>query len=206
MSDSRLIAGGLAGIGLAAVAAFFLFSNGIHSNAQAQVEDTPGPNLVIDIAGSTTGKIVIDLRADVAPLHVAQIVALAEAGSYDGVVFHRVIDGFMAQSGDVEFGKRGGDLAQAGRGGSELPDIKAEFSSLSFDAAVVGMARSNDPDSANSQFFITLAAAPHLNGQYTVVGTVIDGMDVVNALKKGDANDNGLVADPDYMAKVTVQK
>ncbi len=206
MSDRGILAGGLAGIGLAAVAAFFLFSNGIHSNAQAQVEDTPGPNLVIEVAGATTGKIVIDLRPDVAPLHIAQIVALAEKGAYDGVVFHRVIDGFMAQTGDVEFGKRGADLSQAGRGGSDMPDIKAEFSSLPFDAGVVGMARSNDPNSANSQFFITFAAAPHLSGQYTVVGTVIEGMDVVNAIKKGDANDNGLVADPDYMAKVTVQK
>ena len=206
MSDRRIIAGGLAGIGLAAFAAFFLFSGGIHSNAQAQVEDTPGPNLVIEVAGATTGKIVIDLRADVAPNHVAQIVALAEKGAYDGVVFHRVIDGFMAQTGDVEFGKRGSDVSQAGRGGSDMADIQAEFSSLPFDAGVVGMARSNEPDSANSQFFITFAAAPHLNGQYTVVGTVIEGMDVVNALKKGDANENGLVADPDYMARVTVVK
>ena len=206
MSDSRIIAGGIAAVAVAGIAAFALFSNGVHTDASAQVEDTPGPNLVIDIGGSVTGTIVVDLRPDVAPNHVAQIVALAKAGAYDNIMFHRVIDGFMAQTGDVEFGKVGADVSMAGRGGSTMPDIKAEFSSLPFDAGVLGMARSNDPDSANSQFFITLAPAPHLNGQYTVVGTVIEGMDVVNALKKGDAAQNGLVSDPDYMAKVTVQE
>ena len=206
MSDSRIIAGGIAAVAVAGIAAFALFSNGVHTDASAQVEDTPGPNLVIDIGGSVTGTIVVDLRPDAAPNHVAQIVALAKAGAYDNIMFHRVIDGFMAQTGDVEFGKVGADVSMAGRGGSTMPDIKAEFSSLPFDAGVLGMARSNDPDSANSQFFITLAPAPHLTGQYTVVGTVIEGMDVVNALKKGDAAQNGLVSDPDYMAKVTVQE
>ena len=193
MSDSRIIAGGIAAVGIAAFAAFLLFSNGMHSDAQAQAEDTDGPNLVIEMGGATTGRIVIDLRPDLAPNHVAQIVALAQSGAYDNVVFHRVIDGFMAQTGDVEFGKAGGDISQAGRGGSAMPDLKAEFSSLPFDAGVLGMARSAAPDSANSQFFITLAPAPHLNGDYTVVGAVIEGMDVVNAIKKGDAADNGLV-------------
>ena len=206
MSDSRIIAGGIAAVGLAAFAAFLLFSNGMHSDAQAQAEDTDGPNLVIEMGGATTGRIVIDLRPDLAPNHVAQIVALAQSGAYDNVVFHRVIDGFMAQTGDVEFGKAGGDISQAGRGGSAMPDLKAEFSSLPFDAGVLGMARSAAPDSANSQFFITLAPAPHLNGDYTVVGAVIEGMDVVNAIKKGDAADNGLVTEPDFMAKVTVEK
>ena len=206
MSDSRIIAGGIAAVGIAAFAAFLLFSNGMHSDAQAQAEDTDGPNLVIEMGGATTGRIVIDLRPDLAPNHVAQIVALAQSGAYDNVVFHRVIDGFMAQTGDVEFGKAGGDISQAGRGGSAMPDLKAEFSSLPFDAGVLGMARSAAPDSANSQFFITLAPAPHLNGDYTVVGAVIEGMDVVNAIKKGDAADNGLVTEPDFMAKVTVEK
>ena len=206
MSDRRIFAGSVAAIGVALVSAFFLFSNGIHSDALAQAEDTDGPNLVIEVGGATTGTIIIDLRPDVAPLHVARIIALAEAGAYDNVVFHRVIDGFMAQTGDVQFGKQGSDNSQAGMGGSDLANIPAEFSSLPFDAGVVGMARSADPDSANSQFFITFAAAPHLNGQYTVVGTVIEGMDVVNALKKGDANANGSVTDPDYMARVTVVK
>ena len=130
--------------------------------------------------------------------------ALAQEGAYDGVVFHRVIDGFMAQTGDVEFGKTGGDLSGAGMGGSAKPDLAAEFSSMTFDRGVVGMARSMDPNSANSQFFIMFAPAPHLDGQYTVVGRVISGMEVVDAIKKGDQAANGAVDAPDYMAKVTV--
>lgn len=168
-------------------------------------QDGPGPNLVIEVAGQANGRIVIDLRDDVAPKHVAQITALARAGAYDGVVFHRVIEGFMAQTGDVMYGKRGADLSRAGMGGSDLPDLPAEFSSLPFDAGVVGMARSRSPNSANSQFFITFAPAPHLDGQYTVVGSVIEGMDVVNAIKRGNSAANGLVSAPDYMAKVTVE-
>ena len=203
MLRDRLIAGGLFAAGLAVLAAFTL----PQSSAVAQdVTDGPGPNLVIDVAGSTTGQIVIDLMSDVAPNHVAQIVALAKEGAYDDVVFHRVIDGFMAQTGDVQFGKRGGDVSMAGMGGSSLPDLKAEFSSMPFDRGVLGMARSMDPDSANSQFFIMFAPAPHLDGQYTVVGKVISGMEVVDAIKKGDQAANGAVADPDYMAKVTVQE
>ncbi len=170
---------------------------------QAQdVTDGPGPNLVIEVDGSTTGTIVIDLVPEVAPKHVAQIVALAEAGSYDDVVFHRVIDGFMAQTGDVQFGKAGGS-PQAGTGQSDLPNLPAEFSSLSFDRGVIGMARSQDPDSANSQFFIMFAPAPHLDGQYTIVGKVLSGMEVVDAIKKGEGG-NGEVTAPDRMAKVTV--
>ena len=118
------------------------------------------------------------------------------------MVFHRVIDGFMAQTGDVQFGKAGGS-AEAGMGQSEMPNLPAEFSSLSFDRGVIGMARSQDPDSANSQFFIMFAAAPHLDGQYTIVGRVISGMDVVDAIKKGEGG-NGEVVGPDRMAKVTV--
>jgi len=202
MSSERLIAGGLFALGLAALGGFAL-----SQAATAQdVTDGPGPNLVVEVAGSTTGTITIDMASDVAPNHVAQITALAREGAYDGVVFHRVIDGFMAQTGDVEFGRQGGDLSAAGMGGSTKPDLAAEFSSVSFDRGVVGMARSMDPNSANSQFFIMFAPAPHLDGQYTVVGRVISGMEVVDAIKKGDQNNNGAVTDPDYMAKVTVQE
>ncbi|MGG7644141.1 peptidylprolyl isomerase [Rhodovulum sp. YNF3179] len=160
--------------------------------------------LVITVAGSTEGTVEIALLPDVAPNHVAQIKTLARAGHYDGVVFHRVIEGFMAQTGDVAFGKRGGDTARAGMGGSELPDLAAEFSRLPFVEGVVGMARSQDPDSANSQFFIMFDRAPHLNGQYTVVGRVTDGMEVVHAIRKGQGR-NGAVSDPDYMESVRVK-
>ena len=166
--------------------------------------DGPGPNLVIEVTGDANGQIVIDMNAEGAPKHVAQIVALAKAGSYDNVVFHRVIDGFMAQTGDVQYGKKGGDTSMAGMGGSDMPDIPAEFStSLPFERGVVGMARSQDPDSANSQFFIMFAPGDFLDGQYTVVGKVIAGMDVVDQIKKG-AGQNGEVTEPDVMAKVTV--
>ncbi len=164
-------------------------------------EDGPGPNLVIDVAGK--GQIVIDLLADVAPKHVEQITALATEGAYDNVVFHRVIDGFMAQTGDVEFGKAGGDLSMAGTGGSARPDLPAEFSDISFDRGVVGMARAQDPDSANSQFFIMFAPGTFLDGQYTVVGRVVSGMEVVDAITKGEGQ-NGEVANPDVMSKVSV--
>ncbi len=164
--------------------------------------DGPGPNLNIEIAGGTTGTIVIDLLPDVAPKHVAQIVALAKRGDYDGVIFHRVIDGFMAQTGDVQFGKAGSS-GQPGTGGSDMPDIPAEFSDIPFARGVVGMARSQSPDSANSQFFIMFAPGDFLNGQYTVVGRVLSGMEVVDAIKKGDGQ-NGEVTDPDRMEKVSV--
>ena len=167
--------------------------------------DGPGPNLVIDVAGTANGQIVIDLASDLAPLHVAQIVALAKSGAYDNVVFHRVIDGFMAQTGDVQYGKKGGDTSLAGMGGSDMADLPAEFSALPFERGIVGMARSQDPDSANSQFFIMFAPGDFLNGQYTVVGKVIAGMDVVDQIKRG-AGQNGEVTDPDVMAKVTVQE
>jgi peptidylprolyl isomerase len=167
-------------------------------------EDGPGPNLIIQVDGEAKGEIVIDLLSDVAPKHVEQIVTLAKSGAYDDVVFHRVIDGFMAQTGDVQYGKAGGN-EMAGMGGSELPDLAAEFSSVSFDRGVVGMARSMDPNSANSQFFIMFGPAPHLDNQYTVVGRVISGMDIVDTIKKG-AGGNGEVETPDRMVKVTVQE
>ncbi|ATG35814.1 putative peptidyl-prolyl cis-trans isomerases (cyclophilin) [Phaeobacter piscinae] len=151
------------------------------------------------------GTIQIDLFEDVAPKHVEQITALAAEGKYNGVVFHRVIEGFMAQTGDVEFGKLGGDMRRAGMGGSERSDLPAEFSDLEFDRGVVGMARSQDPDSANSQFFIMFAPGHFLNGQYTVVGKVTKGMDVVDAIKRGSSSQNGaVVGQPDVMKTVSV--
>jgi peptidylprolyl isomerase len=202
MSLDRFIAGGVFAAGLAVVAGYAITSGATPVMAQ---EDGPGPNLIIEVSGSTTGTIVIDLLPDVAPNHVAQIVTLAKDGAYDGVVFHRVIDGFMAQTGDIEFGKAGGNTGQAGMGGSSLPDLAAEFSAMSFDRGTVGMARSQSPDSANSQFFIMFAPAPHLNGEYTVVGQVVSGMDVVDAIKKGEGG-GGSVAGPDVMADVAVQE
>lgn len=163
--------------------------------------DGPGPNLVIEVSGAAKGEIVIDLDTKDAPKHVAQIVALAKSGAYDGVVFHRVIDGFMAQTGDVQYGKSGGDTGQAGMGGSDLPNIPAEFSAVPFERGIVGMARSSDPDSANSQFFIMFAPGDFLNGQYTVVGKVIKGMEVVDAIQRGEPP-----ATPDVMTKVAVQE
>ncbi|MBA3910594.1 MAG: peptidylprolyl isomerase [Rhodobacter sp.] len=196
------LAGGLFAAGLAVVAAY-----GLSQTAQAQgFEDGPGPNLVIEVAGQANGTIVIDLLPDVAPLHVAQITALASEGSYDNVVFHRVIDGFMAQTGDVSNGKAGGDLSMAGMGGSALPDIPAEFSTeLSFQRGVVGMARSQDPNSANSQFFIMFAPGEFLDGQYTIVGNVVSGMEIVDAIKRGDGQNGEVSSAPDVMVKVTVQ-
>ncbi len=179
------------------------------SGAQAEgtgIPDTKGPNLTLEVAGATSGKIVIDLLPDVAPAHVAQITTLAGQGAYDNVVFHRVIEGFMAQTGDVQFGKKGGDTSMAGMGGSELPDLAAEFSQRSFVRGMVGMARSASPDSANSQFFIMFADSPHLDGQYTIVGHVIEGLEVVDALKKGDAAANGLVVEPDYIKSASVSE
>lgn len=167
-------------------------------------KDGPGPDLVIQITGAANGTVVIDLDTQHAPNHAARMVELAKSGAYDGVVFHRVIDGFMAQTGDVKYGKKGGDLSMAGMGGSDLPDLKAEFSDVPFTRGIVGMARSSDPDSANSQFFIMFAPSDNLDGQYTVVGHVISGMDVIDKIKRGDGA-NGEVSDPDVMAKVTVQ-
>ncbi len=160
--------------------------------------------LEIEIAGEAEGTVVIDLLEDVAPRHVERITTLAEEGAYDGVVFHRVIDGFMAQTGDVEFGRRGGDMSMAGRGSSELPDLPAEFSDIPFDRGVVGMARAQDPDSANSQFFIMFEPGPFLDGQYTIVGRVTEGMEVVDAIKRGAGQNGAVIGQPDVMERVTV--
>ena len=160
--------------------------------------------LEIDIAGEANGTVVIDLFEETAPLHTAQITAIAEAGLYDGVVFHRVIDGFMAQTGDVQNGLLGSDLSMAGTGGSELPDIPAEFSDQPFERGIVGMARAQNPNSANSQFFIMFEPGYFLNGQYTVVGKVVEGMEVVDAIKRGTGQNGAVVGQPDVMQAVRV--
>ncbi len=134
------------------------------------------------------GKVVIRLHPDWAPKHVAQIKTLVKRGFYDGIVFHRVIPGFMAQTGDP---------TGTGSGGSDLPNLPAEFNSTHFTRGILGMARSRDPDSANSQFFICFADAGFLDGQYTAFGEVVSGMDVVDKIKAGTAADNGQVTNPD---------
>jgi peptidylprolyl isomerase len=153
------------------------------------------------------GDVTIALRADLAPKHVDQIKKLVREGAYDNVAFHRVIDGFMAQTGDVRYGdmKDGYNAEAVGTGGSDLPDLPAEFTtSEHYVRGVVGMARSQNPNSANSQFFIMFAPAPPLDGQYTIVGNVESGMELVDKIKKGDQAQNGVVADPDRMIKVRI--
>lgn len=158
----------------------------------------------IEVTGEANGTIEIDLFEDLTPGHVARITELAAEGAYDNVVFHRVIQGFMAQTGDVEYGKLGSDLRMAGRGGSERPNLKAEFNETHFERGVIGMARSQSPDSANSQFFIMFADAPHLNGQYTVVGKVTSGMEIVDQIKLGRGSNGAVIGEPDMMKSVTV--
>ena len=146
------------------------------------------------------GDVKIELFDDVAPNHVKRIKELANGGKYDNVVFHRVIDGFMAQTGDVKFGNSSNkdfDLRRAGMGGSNLPDLKSEFNELPHVKGTLSMARSADPNSANSQFFICFEPAPFLDRQYTVFGKVIEGMEFVDKIKRGDSNNNGAVSDPD---------
>ena len=158
----------------------------------------------IQVAGQANGTITIDLFEDVAPQHAERIARLASEWAYDGVVFHRVIDGFMAQTGDVEYGKMGGNLSYAGRGGSSYPNLPAEFSDVPYDRGVVGMARSQSPNSANSQFFIMFEPGYFLNGQYTVIGQVTEGMDVVDAIKLGKGRNGAVIGQPDAMMKVSV--
>jgi cyclophilin family peptidyl-prolyl cis-trans isomerase len=152
------------------------------------------------------GPVVIKLSPEIAPQNVARIKALATSGKYNDVAFHRVMDGFMAQTGDVQFGNmhKGFDAMRVGTGGSSAPDLPAEFSNIPFDRGVVGMARSSDPNSANSQFFIVFAPSYFLNGQYTVVGKVVSGMDKVDKIKRGADDNNGAVAKPDRMLRVTI--
>ena len=146
------------------------------------------------------GDVKIELFEDVAPNHVKRIKDLANSGKYDNVVFHRVIDGFMAQTGDVKFGNsetKEFDLRRAGMGGSDMPDLEQEFNSLPHDRGTLSMARAQDPNSANSQFFICFQPAPFLDRQYTVFGKVLEGMEFVDKIKRGDQNNNGAVTDPD---------
>ena len=153
------------------------------------------------------GDVLIELFEDIAPNHVKRFKKLAEEKKYDGVVFHRVIDGFMAQTGDVEFGNSKSenyDLKRAGTGGSEYPDLKAEFSNTSHERGTLSMARSSDPNSANSQFFICFKSAPHLDRQYTVFGKVIEGMEFIDLIKKGEGS-NGEVSNPDTIITLTVK-
>ncbi|HEV7983863.1 MAG TPA: peptidylprolyl isomerase [Xanthobacteraceae bacterium] len=153
----------------------------------------PQNTLIID---TTQGRIVVKLRNDIAPKHAERLKQLARDKYYDNVPFHRVIAGFMAQTGDGERGN--------GTGGSKYPNVPAEFSNVPFTRGIVGMARASDPNSANSQFFIMFADGPFLNGMYTVIGQVLSGMDVVDKLKKGDPQANGTVVGPDKMVSVKV--
>jgi peptidylprolyl isomerase len=158
----------------------------------------PENTLVIELRD---GPVTVALLPDIAPLHVERIKTLARRGAYDNVVFHRVIDGFMAQTGDVQHGNAAGDfsLHRAGTGGSDLPDLPAEFSRIPHDRGTLGAARSQNPNSANSQFFINFADNHFLNGQYTVYGRVIAGMAHVDALRRGEPP-----RDPDRMLSVRV--
>ena len=181
--------------------AALLFSLTTPEAKAVEIKD-PENTLVIELR---TGEVVIEMLPDVAPLHVERIKILAREGEYDGVAFHRVMEGFMAQTGDVQFGDMndGFNARRAGTGGSKYPDVKAEFSSLPFDRGMVGMARSQSPNSANSQFFIMFEAGHFLNNQYTVWGRVISGMEHVDNIKRG-VSGSGAVTDPDRMIKVRV--
>ncbi len=163
----------------------------------------PQNTMIVTLKG---GDVTIGLRPDLAPKHVARIKELVREGAYDNVAFHRVIDGFMAQTGDVQYGNMAKNFSAeaVGTGGSDKADLPAEFSDEPFGRGTMGMARSQDPNSANSQFFICFGDASFLNGQYTVVGTVESGMKYVDAIKKGAESDNGAVSAPDRMIKVRI--
>lgn len=210
MSKERLIAGGMFALGALVLLGIYVSTapRGERletASSASSVVDQPGPYLDIEVAGQANGVITIDLMEQHAPAHVARVTALAAGGDYDDVVFHRVIEGFMAQTGDVEHGKFGADLQLAGRGGSDLPDLPAEFSDIPYEEGVVGMARAQSPNSANSQFFIMFASAPSLNGAYTVLGRVVEGQDVVNAIKRGTGANGAVIETPDRMVSVKVR-
>ncbi|MEM5500937.1 peptidylprolyl isomerase [Ahrensia kielensis] len=190
MRLGKFISGALAAITIAAASTIAAFA--------AEPENT----MVITLK---SGEVVVALRPDLAPKHVEQIKKLARAGEYDNVAFHRVIEGFMAQTGDVQFGdmEDGYNADRAGTGGSKLGDIDAEFTDTHFKRGVVGMARSQNPNSANSQFFIMFADGDFLNGQYTVVGEVESGMEFVDEIKRGSGQ-SGSVSGPDRMIKVEI--
>ena len=174
---------------------FFLFIN------QANSEEN------IMIMKLKDGDVVIELFEKIAPNHVARFKKLAQEKKYDGVVFHRVIKDFMAQTGDVQFGNSNMptyDIARAGTGGSEYPDLKAEFSNTSHERGTLSMARSSDPNSANSQFFICFQSTPHLDRQYTVFGKVLSGMEFIDLIKKGEGS-NGEVSKPDKIISLSIK-
>ena len=153
------------------------------------------------------GNVIIELFSDKAPNHVKRFKQLSKEKKYDGVVFHRVIDGFMAQTGDVEYGNSNletYDIRRAGTGGSEYPDLKAEFSNIPHERGTLSMARSSDPNSANSQFFICFKASPSLDRQYTVFGKVVQGMEFVDLIKRGEGS-NGEVSDPDKIISLSAK-
>ena len=180
------------------ILSFFLFFMGM-SMSNINAENIKSQNLVMEVTQNSEitdpsenppiGKVVIKLYPDVAPKHVAQITMLAKEGFYDGIIFHRVIEGFMAQTGDP---------TGTGMGGSDLPDIRAEFSDEPFVRGTLGMARSQHPDSANSQFFICFEEASFLNGQYTVFGKVVEGMEYIDKVMRGEP--------PDYPDKIVSMK
>ena len=179
---------------------FFIFIFTLFINQTCAKED-------IMILKLKDGNVVIKLFNDIAPNHVQRFKKLSTEKKYDGVVFHRVIDGFMAQTGDVEFGNSAldsFDLQRAGTGGSEYPDLKSEFSDIPHERGTLSMARSSDPNSANSQFFICLKAASHLDRQYTVFGKVVQGMEFVDLIKKGEGS-NGKVSKPDKIIRLTAK-
>ncbi len=190
-----------------AVAAFALTAGIASSQDDSTAMDFDPENILnLEIAGEANGVIQIILRPDIAPLHVARIKDLTRSGSYDGIAFHRVIEGFMAQTGDVEFGNAETyQPRMAGRGGSDMPDVQAEFSDLAFDTGVLGMARSQNVNSANAQFFIMFKRYPSLDGQYTVFGRVFAGMDIVQLIKRGNSANGGSVSeDPDYIVRAWI--
>jgi len=175
---------------------FFLFTNQLLAESD------------IMILKLKDGEVEIELFNDIAPNHVERFKKLSLEKKYDGVVFHRVIDGFMAQTGDVQFGNsksQNFNLKRAGTGGSEYPDLKAEFSDVPHDRGTLSMARSSNPDSANSQFFICFKSVPHLDRQYTVFGKVIKGMEFVDLIKRGDGS-NGEVTSPDIIISLSAKK
>jgi cyclophilin family peptidyl-prolyl cis-trans isomerase len=176
---------------------FIFFFSLVTTNTSAQNN--------IMILKLTYGEVQIELYPEKAPNHVKRFKELANSGKYNGVVFHRVIDGFMAQTGDVKFGNSNSpdfNLSLAGTGGSDLPDLKAEFTDIAHTKGILSAARSASPDSANSQFFICLDSAPHLDRQYSAFGKVIKGMEFVNMIKKGDPN-SGSVPEPDKIISLS---
>ena len=184
---------------LLAIAAFILPITMTDAKTKADID--PENTLLIDL---DDGQVVIEMYPDTAPKHVARIKELAKAGKYDGVAFHRVIDGFMAQTGDVQFGNiKKFNEGRVGTGGSDKPDIPAEFNKRKHGKGACSMARSSNPDSANSQFFICLDNANFLDGQYTVWGQVVEGMKFVDKIKRG-APGSGSVSNPDHMKKVSL--